>query len=132
VQLPDGLIAKPHTAHGYDSGSIARGWIGEAPVTVIVQTFTLDVGFNEWVRRIGRFWLEHRTQRFTVPGAGDSVRIDGFIEFDGLGSEDDRERCTVVCAKRGRLGFSLTIRSRPEDRVHELLESIVESFSVHS
>jgi hypothetical protein len=33
VALPDGLIARAHKAHGYDGGSIARGWIGEAPMT---------------------------------------------------------------------------------------------------
>ena len=79
VDLPDGLIPKPHRAHGYESGAIARGWIGDAPVTVIVQTFTLDVGFNEWVRRLRRTWLEQQTRRFKVPGAADAVRIDGLI-----------------------------------------------------
>ena len=35
--IPDDLIARDHIAYGYEGGSIARGWVGEAPMTVIVQ-----------------------------------------------------------------------------------------------
>jgi hypothetical protein len=100
LELPDGLIAKPHTAWGYESGGIARGWIGEAPVTVIVQVTQLEIGFNAWVRGVTASWLEHeQPRRIKLPGASDAVRIDGYIEFDGLGAEDDREQCIAVCAK---------------------------------
>jgi hypothetical protein len=131
LELPDGLIPKPHAAYGYESGAIARGWIGDAPVTVIVQVKPLDAGFNEWVRDVSRWWLEHEPpRRVKVPGAGDAVRIDGFIEFDGLGAADDREHCITVCAKHGRRAFALTIRSRPEDAVQPQLEPIVASFEL--
>jgi hypothetical protein len=130
VELPDGLIAKDHRARDYDSGAIARGWIGEAPVTVIVQVRRLEVGFNEWVRELHRHWLEHQQRRVSVPGAADAIRSDGVIEFDGLGAKDDREHCTTLVAKSGRRVWSLTIRTRPEDGIDAEIEPIVASFAV--
>jgi len=58
------------------------------------------------------------------------VRINGFIEFDGLGAKDDRERCVTVLAKRAGRGYSLTVRSRPEDGIDAELEPIVDSFEL--
>ena len=130
VRIPDGLIAHAHSAYGYESGSIARGWVGEAPMTVIVQVKPLETGFNEWVRYVHRVWLERSEQRIEVPGARDAIRSDGVIEFDGLGTEDDRENCTTVIAKRGRRVWSLTVRTRPEDRVQPEVEPIVASFEL--
>jgi hypothetical protein len=131
LELPDGLIAKPVAAWGYDSGSIARGWIGDAPVTVIVQVKQLRGGFNDWVRQVAAHWLEHEPfRRIAVPGASDAVRIDGYVEFDGLGAADDREQCIAVCAKYHRRAVGLTIRSRPEDAVQAELEPIVASFEL--
>lgn len=131
LTLPDGLIAKAHRAYGYESGAIARGWIGDAPVTVIVQVLRLNRDFNRWVARVSEYWLEHQPpRRVAVPGATDAVRIDGFVEFDGLGAVDDREQCIAVCAKRGRRGVGLTIRSRPEDGIAAELEPIVSSFAL--
>src|SRR5436190_20903404 len=133
VWIPESLISKPHTAWGYESGAIARGWIGEAPVTVVVQVKPLAGGFNEWVREVTRHWLEHEPpRRIEVPGAKDAVRVDGFIAFDGLGAEDCRERCVTVPAKRGRNVTSITIRSRPEDGIEAELEPIVESFELEA
>jgi hypothetical protein len=133
LEIPDSLIAKPHKAWGYDSGAIARGWIGEAPVTVIVQVMELKTGFNKWVAEVGAWWLEQEPRRrIKVPGAQDAVRLEGFIEFDGLGAADDREHCIAICAKRGKRAVGLTIRSRPEDRVQSLLEPIVQSFRLIS
>jgi hypothetical protein len=129
LDLPDGLIAKPHKAWGYESGAIARGWIEDAPVTVIVQVAELETGFNQGVAKGGAWWLElDPPRRVTVRGAGDAVRLDGFVEFDGLGALDDREQCIAVCAKHGRQVVGLTIRSRPEDNVQHRLEPIVQSF----
>jgi hypothetical protein len=130
VAIPDGLIAKDHQAYGYESGSIARGWVGEAPMTVIVQVKPLDTGFNEWVRRLARPWLEHEVERIKVPGAADAARIDGVIEFDGLGAKDDRENCTTLVAKAGRRVWSLTVRTRPEDGIDAEVEPIVSSFVI--
>jgi hypothetical protein len=130
IALPDGLIAREHKAHGYDGGSIARGWIGEAPITVIVQVKSLEMGFNEWVRRLFAPWLEHSVARIKVPGAADAARIDGVIEFDGLGAKDDRENCTTVVAKRGRRVWSLTVRTRPEDEIGSEVEPIIASFAL--
>jgi len=131
VELPHGLIAKPHRAWGYESGLIARGWIGDAPVTVVVQVAKLEDGFNAWVRRLTRAWLEHEPpRRIRVPGADDALRIDGSIEFDGLGAAGDRERCIAVCAKRRRRAIALTMRCRPEDGVEAELEPIVASFEL--
>ena len=130
LEIPAGLIAKPHRAWGYESGAIARGWIGEAPVTVIVQVKTLEGGFNEWVRAAVAPWLEHATRRIDVPGAKDAVRADGVIDFDGLGAKDDRESCTTVFAKRGRRVWGLTVRTRPEDGIASEVEPIVASFAL--
>jgi hypothetical protein len=130
LAIPDGLIAKDHTAYGYESGSIARGWIGEAPVTVIVQVKPLEGGFNEWVRYVTRFFMDVESQRTEVRGAKDAIRTDGVIDFDGLGAEDDRENCTNVNAKRGKRVWSLTIRTRPEDGVAAEIEPIVASFEL--
>jgi len=131
LELPAGLIAKPHKAWGYDSGAIARGWIGDAPVTVIVQVKQLEGGFNAWVRQVAASWLEHDPpRRIRVHGADDAVRIDGYLEFDGLGAADDRERCIAVCAKRRRRAVGLTIRSRPEDAIELELEPIVTSLEL--
>lgn len=131
LRLPTGLIARDHKAWGYDSGSIARGWIGDAPVTVVVQKKTLDGSFNEWVRRLSAYWLENEPPRgIDVPGAKDAKRIDGYIEFDGLGARDDRERCVTVAAKRGREVWGLTIRTRPEDELDAETEAIVSSFEL--
>lgn len=130
VDLPGGLISKDHRAWDYDSGTIARGWIGEAPVTVIVQVRALETGFNEWVRLLQRNWLEHAQRRIRVPGAADAIRIDGLIEFDGLGARDDRERCTTVVAKRARRVWSLTVRTRPEDGIDAEIEPILASFGL--
>ena len=126
--IPEGLIAKDHQAYGYESGSIARGWIGDAPITVIVQVKPLETGFNEWVRELSRSWLEQETERVQVPGAADAVRIDGVIEFDGLGAKDDRETCTAIVAKSHGRVWSLTIRTRPEDGVDT--EPIIASFEL--
>jgi hypothetical protein len=133
LQVPDGLIAKPHKAWAYDSGAIARGFIGDAPVTVIVRVtqLTRERGFNDWVREVASYWLDHdEPRRIDVPGAGDAVRIDGYIEFDGLGAADDRERCIAVCAKARNEAVGLTIRSRPEDGISAALEPIVASFEL--
>src|SRR5436190_13847194 len=77
VELPDGLIARKHQAFGYDSGAIARGWIGNAPVTVVVQVRALETGFNPWVRELHRSWLEHEERRIDMRGAADAIRTDG-------------------------------------------------------
>jgi len=130
AELPDGLIAADHTAWGYESGMIARGWIGEAPVTVIVQVTALEGGFNEWVRHVHRVWLERTERRIQVPGAQDAIRSDGVIEFDGLGAKDDRENCTTVLAKRSRRVWSLTVRTRPEDGIAAEVDPIVASFEL--
>jgi hypothetical protein len=131
LELPDGLIAKPHQAWNYDSGAIARGWIGEGPVTVIVQVKQLQGGFIQWVRQVASHWLEQEPlQRIAVPGASDAIRIDGYVEFDGLGALDDREQCIAICAKSRRHAVGLTIRSRPEDGVQAELEPIVASFEL--
>jgi hypothetical protein len=130
VAIPDDLIAKEHQAYGYEGGSIARGWVGEAPMTVIVQLKALDTGFNEWVRHLHRTWLEHEVARIEVTGAADAARIDGVIEFDGLGAADDRENCTTLVAKRGRRVWSLAVRTRPEDGIEAQVEPIVSSFEL--
>jgi hypothetical protein len=129
--LPGALIAQPHTAWGYDSGAIARGWIGDAPVTVIVQVKQLREGFDDWVRQVASHWLEQAPlRRIAVSGATDAVRIDGYVEFDGLGAEDDREQCIAVCARWRRRAVAMTIRCRPEDGVQAQLEPIVASFEL--
>jgi hypothetical protein len=130
VAVPDDLIAKDHQAYGYESGAIARGWVGEAPMTVIVQVKALDTGFNEHVRGLHRVWLEHRVERVKVPGAADAARIDGVIEFDGLGAKDDRENCTTLVAKNHGRVWSLTVRTRPEDEIGADVDSIVASFEI--
>ena len=130
LTLPPGVIAKPVTAHGYLSGVIARGFIGDAPVTVLAQVRDLPDGFNRWVDAVAAHWLEVDRRRITVPGAADAVRLDGLIDFDGLGAADDRERCTTVCAKQRRRGYALTGRSRPEDAVHEAFEAVIASFAL--
>ena len=130
LAVPDGLIAKDHQAYGYESGAIARGWVGEAPMTVIVQVTTIEGGFNEWVRHVHRVWLEQSSQRIEIPGAQDAIRTDGVIEFDGLGATDDRENCTTVLAKHGRKVWSLSVRTRPEDGVEDQIEPIVGSFAL--
>jgi hypothetical protein len=126
--IPDGLIARAHRAHGYESGTIARGWAGEAPMTVVVQVKALETGFNEWVRELSRSWLEQRSERVKVPGAADAARIDGTIDFDGLGAKDDRESCTTVVAKSAGRVWSLTVRTRPEDGID--VEPIVAAFEL--
>jgi hypothetical protein len=128
VAVPDGLIARDHQAYGYESGAIARGWAGDAPMTVIVQVKPLGTGFNEHVRNLHRVWLEHRVERVKVPGAADAARIDGVIEFDGLGAKDDRESCTTVAAKSHGRVWSLTVRTRPEDGID--IEPIIASFAL--
>jgi hypothetical protein len=85
LDVPPDLIARSHKAWGYDSGAIARGWIGQAPVTVIVQVKQLEAGFNVWVRRFASIWLEHQSRRVRVPGA-----------------TDEREHCIAICAMRRR------------------------------
>jgi hypothetical protein len=129
--LPAGFPAKEHKASGYESGAIARGFIGEGPVTVTIQVKHLDNGFNEWVRRVSGPWLEAEPpRRVSVPGARDAVRVDGYIEFDGLGARDDRERCVALYAKSGRSVVSVTIRSRPEDALDPELEPILDSLTL--
>jgi hypothetical protein len=130
VAVPDGLIAKDHKAYSYESGAIARGWIGEAPMTVVVQVKPLETGFNDWVRQLARPWLEHEVARVKVTGAADAARIDGVIEFDGLGAADDRENCTMLVAKRGGRVWSLTVRTRPEDGVDAEVDPILASFEL--
>lgn len=130
IELPSGVISKPLTAHGYLSGAIARGYIGDAPVTIVVHVRELSGRFNRWVDEVAANWLEVSRRRASVPGAADAVRLDGVIEFDGLGAVDDRECCTTVCAKHRRRGYVLTARSRPEDAVHESFEAVIASFEV--
>jgi hypothetical protein len=130
VAVPDGLIAKDHKAYSYESGAIARGWIGDAPMTVVVQVKPLETGFNDWVRRLARPWLEHEVARVKVPGATDAARIDGVIEFDGLGAADDREDCTMIVATQGGRVWSLTVRTRPEDGVDAEVDPILASFEL--
>jgi hypothetical protein len=130
VEVPGDLAAKPHRAWGYEGGVIARGWIGDAPMTVVVQERELKGSFSDWVRRVHHSWLEHSQRRVEVPGATDAIRTDGRIEFDGLGAEDDIENCTTVIAKRGHHVWSLTVRTRPEDGIADAVEPIVASFEL--
>ena len=131
LSLPAGFPAKEHNAWGYESGAIARGFVGDGPVTVIVQVKQLATGFNEWVRRASAHWLESEPpRRVSVSGARDAVRIDGYIEFDGLGARDDRERCVALYAKSGKSVVSVTIRSRPEDALDLELEPILDSLEL--
>ena len=130
LELPEALIVQQHVAADFESGCLARGWIGEAPLTVTVQERQLEHGFNEWVRQMTSFWLEAELpRRIIVSGATDAVRIDGAIEFDGLGAAGERERCIAVYAKRRRRAVVFTIRFRPEDDIGEALEAIVASFA---
>jgi hypothetical protein len=129
--LPAGFPAKEHKAYGYESGAVARGFVGDGPVTVTVQVTQLATGFNEWVRRVSAHWLEQEPpRRVSVPGARDAVRVDGYIEFDGLGTPDDRERCVALYAKSGKSVVSVTIRSRPEDALDPELEPILDSLEL--
>ena len=131
LSLPAGFPAKEHKAWGYESGVIARGFVGDGPVTVIVQVKQLETGFNEWVRRVSAHWLESEPpRRLSVQGARDAVRIDGYVEFDGLGARDDRERCVALHAKSGKSVVSVTIRSRPEDALDVDLEPILDSLEL--
>jgi hypothetical protein len=131
LSLPAGFPAKEHKAYGYESGVIARGFLGDAPVTITVQTKQLETGFNEWVRRVSAHWLEPGPpRRVSVPGARDAVRVDGYIEFDGLGARDDRERCLALYAKSGKSVVSVTVRSRPEDALDLELEPILDSLEL--
>jgi hypothetical protein len=131
MSLPAGFPAKEHKAYGYDSGAIARGFIGDGPVTVTVQVKQLETGFNQWVRGVIAHWLESEPpRRVSVPGARDALRIDGYIEFDGLGARDDRERCAALYAKSGKSVVSVTIRSRPEDALDLQLEPILDSLKL--
>jgi hypothetical protein len=83
------------------------------------------------VRRVAAYWLEQSPpRRIKVPGATDAVRLDGVIEFDGLGDPNDRERCVTVCAKRRHQVVGLTVRSREVDQIAPLLEPIVDSFTL--
>jgi hypothetical protein len=131
LSIPAGFSAKKHKAFGYESGAIARGFVGDGPVTVTVQVKQLETGFNEWVRRVSAHWLEPEPpRRVSVPGARDAVRIDGYVEFDGLGARDDRERCVALHAKSGKSVVSVTIRSRPEDALDVDLEPILDSLEL--
>jgi hypothetical protein len=83
LQVPDGLIARPHKAWGYESGSIARGWIGDAPITVIVQKKRLAGTFNEWVREVAAWWLEQEPPRRTIrirPEDGIGAQIEPIVD----------------------------------------------------
>ena len=131
LSLPAGFPAKEHKAWGYESGVIARGFVGDGPVAVIVQVKQLETGFNEWVRRVSAHWLESEPpRRLSVQGARDAVRIDGYVEFDGLGARDDRERCVALHAKSGNSVVSVTIRSRPDDALDLELEPILDSLEL--
>jgi hypothetical protein len=131
LSLPVGFPAKQHKAWGYEVGAIARGFVGDGPVTVTVQVKQLETGFNEWVRRVNAHWMESKPpRRVSVPGARDAVRVDGYIEFDGLGARDDRERCVALYAKSGKSVVSVTIRSRPEDALDLELEPILDSLEL--
>jgi hypothetical protein len=130
VELPDGLIARDHQASGYESGMIARGWLGDSPVTAVVQTKPLEGGFNAFVRQVLSTWIESSQRRVDVPNANDAIRADGIVEFDGLGARDDRERCMTVLAKRGGRVWSLTVRCRPDDGLEGELEPIFDSFAL--
>ena len=131
VELPNGLIAKDHKAWGYEGGMIARGWVGDAPVTAVVQHKRLETGFNAWARELARSWLElEQSRRVNVPGAQDAWRLEGVVDFDGLGAKDDRENCVALLAKRGGRVWSLTIRSRPEDGIGAQLEPVLDSFEL--
>jgi hypothetical protein len=128
LSLPAGFPAKEHKAYGYESGAIARGFVGDGPVTITIQVKRLETGFNEWVRRVSAHWLESDPpRRVSVSGARDAVRVDGYVEFDGLGARDDRERCVALYAKSGKSVVSVTIRSRPEDTLDLELDPILDS-----
>ena len=128
LSLPAGFPAKEHKAYGYESGAIARGFVGDGPVTVTVQVKQLEAGFNEWVRLVSGHWSESEPpRRVSVPGARDAVRVDGYIEFDGLGARNDREPCVALYAKSGKSVVSVTIRSRPEDTLDLELDPILDS-----
>jgi hypothetical protein len=131
LSLPAGFPVKEHKAYGYRSGVIARGFVGDGPVTVTVQVSRLAAGFNEWVRRVSAHWLESEPpRRVSVSGARDAVRVTGYVEFDGLGARDNRERCVALYAKSGKSLVSLTIRSRPEDALDVELEPILDSLEL--
>ena len=131
LSLPAGFPVKEHKAYGYQSGVIARGFVGDGPVTVTVQVSQLAAGFNESVRRVSAHWLESEPpRRVSVSGARDAVRVSGYIEFDGLGARDNRERCVALYAKSGKSLVSLTIRSRPEDALDVELEPILDSLEL--
>ena len=131
LSLPAGFPAKEHKAWGYESGVIARGFVGDGSVAVIVQVKQLETGFNECVRRVSAYWLESEPpRRVSVAGARDAVKVYGYIEFDGLAARDDRERCVALYAKSGKSVVSLTIRSRPEDSLDLELEPILDSLEL--
>ena len=131
LSLPAGFPAKEHQAYGYESGAIARGFVGDGPVTITIQVKRLETGFNEWVRRVSAHWLESDPpRRVSVSGARDAVRVDGYVEFDGLGARDDRERCVALYAKSGKSVVSVTIRSRPEDALDLELDPILDSLEL--
>jgi hypothetical protein len=134
LEVPDEMVGGKvdHTNPDYEWMGIWRGWLGDAPFSVIATTRPrAGRHLREVMTRLTEWFIEpHGDGRpVDVPGARGARRVDGLYEMElGLAADWIEWMTVVVAADGDRRLVTLTVRSRPGDELAALHDEIVGSF----
>jgi hypothetical protein len=138
LALPDELVGGrvEHTRTDLTWMAIWRGWLGEAPFSVIASTRPREGRhLRAMLAVLTELFVEPQGdgREFDVPGARGARRVDGLFELELGLAADWIEWATVVLAADGDRQFvTLTIRSRPGDELAGLHDEVAASLRLGS
>ena len=130
LALPEGVSGRASTPapdSPYTATSIARGWLGDHAVTIVVtKRDRRGVTLRSEARRLGG----EEGDEIDVPGAQGARRVDRVIEMEEGVSPDGIERMTLVVAARRREFVLMVVRVPEGAPVSEDVEAIVASLEL--
>ena len=134
VAFPPGIVARevtPPSDSPYSTISLARGWIGDHAVTIVVTTRPRrGVTLRSEARRLGG---GDEGTEIAVEGAKGARRVDRDLENDeGVSPDDGLERMTLVVAAGRRDMLALVIRVPRRAPVRDAVDTLVASLRVEN
>ena len=138
VALPPTMVGGPVPRPPPECRSMAivRGEVAPDAPAVVILTARSRSGVT--VRAFARTFTASFTEppgegrSVRVAGARSAIRLDGLIEIEEGLSEDSIERIALVLAATAHEFVTLTVRTRPDDRVSEAVQELVASFTVRA
>jgi hypothetical protein len=131
--LPEELVGGPveHTRTDLTWMGNWRGWLGDAPFSVIASTRPREGRhLRAFLAVLTEMFVEPQGdgREFDVPGARGARRVDGLFELElGLSADWIEWATVILAADADRRFVTLTIRSRPGDELAALHDEIAAS-----